>query len=45
LSDAVTAHSKMARLIARRDYSGAQKAVDSVIGVLERLVAHVDRLG
>lgn len=45
LSDAVTAHSKMARLIARRDHSGAQKAVDSVIGVLERLVAHVDRLG
>jgi DNA-binding GntR family transcriptional regulator len=45
LSDAVTAHSKMARLIARRDHSGAQKAVDSVIGVLERLVAHVDRRG
>jgi DNA-binding GntR family transcriptional regulator len=45
LSDAVTAHSKMARLIARRDYHGAQKAVDGVIGVLERLVTSVDRLG
>ena len=45
LADAVSAHSKMARLIARRDYGGAQKAVDSVIGVLERLVTSVDRLG
>lgn len=44
LADAVSAHSKIARLIARRDYSGAQKAVDSAIGVLERLVANVDRL-
>jgi len=45
LADAVTAHSKMARLIARRDYTGAQKAVDGAIGVLERLVTSVDRLG
>lgn len=45
LADAVSAHSKMARLIARRDHIGAQKAVDGAIGVLERLVTSVDRLG
>jgi DNA-binding GntR family transcriptional regulator len=44
LSDAISAQSKMARLIARRDYTGAQKAVDAAIAVLERLVASVDRL-
>jgi len=39
LSDAISAHSTMLRLIARRDYKGAQKASDGVIGVIERLVA------
>lgn len=41
LSDAIAAHSSMMRLIARRDYNGAQKASDAVIAVLERLVASV----
>ena len=41
LSDAIAAHSSMMRLIARRDYNGAQKASDGVIAVLERLVASV----
>jgi DNA-binding GntR family transcriptional regulator len=45
LSDLLTGHANMARLIARRDQHGAQKAVDGVISVLERLVASVDRLG
>lgn len=41
LSDAIAAHSSMIRLIARRDYNGAQKASDGVIAVLERLAASV----
>ena len=41
LSDAITAHSAMLRLIARRDYKGAQKASDGVITVIERLVASI----
>jgi DNA-binding GntR family transcriptional regulator len=45
LSDAISANSKMARLVARREYNGAQKASDGVIAVLDRLVASVDRLG
>jgi DNA-binding GntR family transcriptional regulator len=45
LSDAISANSKMARLVARREYNGAQKASDGVIAVMERLVASVDRLG
>jgi DNA-binding GntR family transcriptional regulator len=45
LSDAISAHSKLARLVARRDPAGAQKAVDGVIAVLERLVANVERFG
>jgi DNA-binding GntR family transcriptional regulator len=44
LSDAISANSKMIRLVARRDYNGAQKASDGVIAVMERLVASVDRL-
>jgi DNA-binding GntR family transcriptional regulator len=44
LSDAISAHSKMARLVARREFKGAQKASDGIIAVLERLVASVDRL-
>jgi len=39
LSDAISAHSTMLRLIARRDYKGAQKASDAVIAVMQRLVA------
>lgn len=39
LSDAIAAHSTMVRLVARRDYKGAQKASDGVIAVIERLVA------
>lgn len=45
LSDAISADSKMARLVARRDYNGSQKASDGVIAVMERFVASVDRLG
>lgn len=43
LSDAISAHSNMARLVARRDYNGARKASDAVIGVMERLVAGIGR--
>jgi hypothetical protein len=34
----------MARLVARREFNGAQKASDAIIAVLERLVASFDRL-
>ncbi len=44
LSDAITALSTMARLVARREFKGAQKASDGVIALLERMVANVDRL-
>jgi len=43
LSDAISAHSKLARLVTRREYNGAQKASDGVIAVMERLLASVDR--
>jgi len=42
LSDTISAHSKMARLVARREYNGAQKASDGVIAVMERLVASIN---
>jgi DNA-binding GntR family transcriptional regulator len=45
LSDVISAQATMARLIARRDFTGAQKAADAALAVLERLVASVDRLG
>jgi hypothetical protein len=45
LPDAISAHSKMARLVARREFRGAEKASDGIIAVLERLVANVDQLG
>ena len=45
LSDSISALSKMTRLVARREFKGAQKASDSIISVLERMVANVDRLG
>ena len=44
ISDSISALSKMARLVARRDFKGAQKASDSIISVLERMVTSVDRL-
>lgn len=43
LSDAIIASSKMARLIARRDYTSAQKASDGVMAVMERYVSMVGR--
>ena len=43
LSDAISANSKMARLVARREYNGGQKASDGVIAVMERLVAGIER--
>jgi DNA-binding GntR family transcriptional regulator len=45
LSDVLAVHATLARLSARRDHVGAQKAADGVITVLERLVANADRLG
>ena len=45
LSDAISGQSKLARLVARRDFNGAQKAVDGVIAVFERLAAGADRYG
>jgi DNA-binding GntR family transcriptional regulator len=45
LSDAISAHSQVARLVARRDFSGAQKASDAIIAVLERLAAGAERGG
>jgi len=43
LADPISAHSKMARLVARRDYIGAQKASDTVIAVMERFAATIER--
>ncbi len=45
LAEAITAHASLARLIARRDAGGAEKASDATIAVLERLVAGLDRFG
>ena len=45
LSDAISAHSKMARLVARRDFRGAEKASDGIIAVLERMVANLGQPG
>ena len=42
LADAIAAHSAMIRLIARRDYRGAQKASDAVIALNERLAAELE---
>jgi DNA-binding GntR family transcriptional regulator len=42
LSDAIVAHSTMIRLIARRDYRGAQKASDGMIKVIQRLVSEFE---
>lgn len=43
LSEAISVHSQMARLVARRDYAGAQKAVDGVIAVMDRLASSIER--
>jgi len=43
LSDAILAQSTLARLVARRDFNGAQKAVDGVMAVIERLAAGSER--
>lgn len=45
LAEAITAHASLARLIARRDAGGAEKASDASVAVLERLVAGLDRFG
>jgi len=44
LVEAITAHATLARLIARRDASGAEKASDASIAVLERLASGIDRI-
>jgi DNA-binding GntR family transcriptional regulator len=44
LTDSIAANSKMARLVARREFRGAQKASDGRIAVLERVVSNVDRM-
>ena len=44
LSDLIAAHSNLVRLAARRDVKGAQKAVDNIIQLMERLVAGLDQL-
>lgn len=43
LSDAISALSKMARLVARREFKGAKKASDGIIALLERMVINIDR--
>jgi DNA-binding GntR family transcriptional regulator len=44
LTDFISANSKMARLVARREFRGAQKASDGRIAVLERVVSNVARV-
>jgi DNA-binding GntR family transcriptional regulator len=44
LVDAISAHASLARLVARRDPAGAEKASDATIAVLERLVNGLDRI-
>ena len=44
LTDSISANSKMARLVARREFRGAQKASDGRIAVLERVVSNVGRM-
>ncbi len=43
LTDSISANSKMARLVARREFRGAKKASDGRIAVLERVVSNVGR--
>jgi DNA-binding GntR family transcriptional regulator len=44
LTDSISANSKMARLVARREFRGAKKASDGRIAVLERVVSNVGRI-
>ncbi len=44
LPDLIAAHSNLVRLAARRDLKGAQKAADSIVQLMERLVAGLDQL-
>jgi DNA-binding GntR family transcriptional regulator len=44
LTDSISANSKMARLVARREFRGAQKASDGRVAVLERVVSNVGRM-
>ena len=44
LTDSISANSKMARLVARREFRGAKKASDGRIAVLERMVSNVARV-
>lgn len=44
LTDSISANAKMARLVARREYRGAQKASDGRIAVLERMVTGAGRM-
>ena len=44
LTDSISANSKMARLVARREFRGARKASDGRIAVLERVVSNVARV-
>lgn len=43
LADPISTHSKLARLVARRDYTGAQKASNGAIAVMERYLSNLDR--
>lgn len=45
LADAIAAHAKLARHVARRDPGGAQKASDAVIALVERLAGQTARVG
>lgn len=44
LTDLISANTKMARLVARREFRGAQKASDGRIAVMERVVSNVGRI-
>lgn len=44
LSDVISAHSNLVRLVARRDRVGTEKATDAIMQVMERLVAGLDQL-
>lgn len=44
LADAIAAQAKLARHVARRDPTGAQKAADAAIAIIERLAGQADRL-
>jgi len=45
LADAISALSKLARLVARREFRGAQKASDVYITIMERMMLNISRLG